>query len=61
MPRSDRLRRADWRGWLALAWVAWFGLLYGTMVIEQRGGKVRTLLRAWAGPGTSGTGMTRRE
>ena len=51
MHRSDRWRAAmenvDWRGWLALAWVAWFGVLYGTMVVEQRGGKFRQIV---AGP-----------
>ena len=31
----------DWRGWLILAWVVWFGLLYGKMVVEERGGKVK--------------------
>jgi hypothetical protein len=51
MPRSEppttrqRLRQADWRGWLALAWVVWFGLLYGRMVVQQRGGKLRDLIR----------------
>jgi hypothetical protein len=43
-PTSTR-RPPDWRSWLALAWVVWFGLLYGKMVIEQRGGKLRSLLR----------------
>jgi hypothetical protein len=45
MPRSDppavTRRRPDWRGWIILAWVVWWGLLYGTMVVEKRGGKVR--------------------
>jgi hypothetical protein len=49
MPRSDSQaparRRTDWRGWLTLAWAVWFGLLYGQMVVAQRGGK----LRAWIG------------
>ena len=37
MPRSDAIPpRFDWRGWLALAWVAWFGLLYGAMLLERR-------------------------
>jgi hypothetical protein len=45
-PFSDRLRKADWRGWLALAWVVWFGLHYGKMVVEQRGGKLRDAVRA---------------
>ncbi len=26
----------DWRGWLALAWAAWFGCLYVHMVLEER-------------------------
>ncbi len=29
-------RSIDWRGWLALAWLAWFGWLYARMVLEQR-------------------------
>ncbi len=45
MPRSERLRdrlaSADWRAWLALAWVVWFGLLYGKTVADARGGKLR--------------------
>ena len=28
--------RFDWRSWLALAWAAWFGLLYMRMVLQQR-------------------------
>jgi hypothetical protein len=49
-PRSDcpldppRLRPIDWRGWLMVAWVAWFGWLYARMVLEARGQK---LLQAW--------------
>lgn len=52
MPRSDpdrapdRLAGADWRAWLALAWVVWFGLLYGKTVIDARGGKVRAAVSA---------------
>jgi hypothetical protein len=49
MPRSEPapapVTVTDWRGWLALVWVAWFGLLYGQMVVAQRGGKVRAMLR----------------
>ena len=41
MSRSDRFTAIDWRGWLALAWVVWFGLLYGKMIVERRGDKVR--------------------
>ncbi len=47
MPRSDfelGPRTIDWRGWLALAWVAWFGLLYGKMVFERRGDKLRAVV-----------------
>ena len=40
MPRSDlSVATIDWRGWLALAWVVWFGLLYGKTVIESRGAR----------------------
>jgi hypothetical protein len=42
-PRAT-LRSIDWRAWLTLAWVAWFGLLYGKMVIEQRAQRFRELL-----------------
>ena len=45
MPPSDRTRArpssVDWRGWLALAWVVYFGILYGKMVVERRGEKLR--------------------
>ncbi len=40
MSPSER-HRIDWRGWIALAWVVWFGSLYGRTVIETRGGKLR--------------------
>jgi hypothetical protein len=36
--------KADWRGWLALAWVLAVLVLYGKMVVEQRGGRVRELV-----------------
>ncbi|AGA27239.1 hypothetical protein [Singulisphaera acidiphila] len=41
---SALARPFDWRGWLVLAWVLWFGLLYGKMVIESRGHRVRELV-----------------
>jgi hypothetical protein len=44
MPRSEAGRSFDWRGWLILAWVAWFGLLYGKMILETRGQKLRQLV-----------------
>ncbi len=44
-PNSSESRRPfDWRGWIILAWVVWFEFLYGKMVVEQRGGKVRSLI-----------------
>ncbi len=42
-PRS-MARSVDWRGWLILAWVLWFGVLYGKMVVESRGHRVRELV-----------------
>lgn len=68
MPRSEsatttlrtRLASADWRGWLALAWVVWFGLLYGRMVVEQRGGKIRAAVARVATGGDSAKAVSRR-
>jgi len=68
MPRSEsatptlrtRLTSADWRGWLALAWVVWFGLLYGRMVVEQRGGKIRAAITRVAGGDESAQSVSRR-
>jgi hypothetical protein len=36
----------DWREWLALAWVLTVLILYGKMVVEQRGGRVREIIGA---------------
>jgi hypothetical protein len=55
MSRSEAGRRAiDWRSWLALAWVAWFGVLYTRMVLDERApGVLRAIehatspLRTW--------------
>jgi len=37
---TDRPRETrdafDWRGWLALAWAGWFGVLYVRMVLDER-------------------------
>src|SRR4051794_33578026 len=58
-PESPRILKAvprlDWRGWLAVAWVAWFGILYAQMVVEQRADKLRALwpLRGATSRGTS--------
>jgi hypothetical protein len=51
MPRSEtnrspsNRRAPDWRCWLTLAWVVWFGLLYGQMVVARRGAKLQALIR----------------
>ncbi len=37
--------RWDWRGWLALAWVLWFGWLYSLMVLETKFPQVLAWLR----------------
>ena len=34
----------DWKGWVVLAWVLWFGLSYGKMVIAQRSDKISSLV-----------------
>ena len=41
--------RIDWRGWIALAWVVCFGVLYSRTVIETRGGKLRAAVASWSG------------
>ncbi len=43
---EPKWKTIDWRGWLALAWVVYFGFLYGNMVIERRGGKIRAVISA---------------
>ncbi len=49
MSRSDPDRlarpRFDWRSWLALAWAAWFGLLYARMVLDERAPALAQALR----------------
>ncbi len=34
----------DWKGWIVLAWVVWFGLSYGKMVLAQRSDKISKLV-----------------
>ena len=34
----------DWKGWFVLAWVLWFGLSYGKMVIARRSDKISSLV-----------------
>ena len=48
---GERRQKCDWRAWLALIWVVWFGLLYGRTVIERRGPKVRAVFARWTTPG----------
>ncbi len=45
-PSEPRWKTIDWRGWLALAWVVYFGFLYGKMVVERRGEKFRAVMSA---------------
>jgi len=44
--RPSEPRRIDWRGWLALAWAAWFGVLYGEMLLDRRAPAVLASIRA---------------
>lgn len=34
----------DWKGWIVLAWVLWFGLSYGKMVLAERSEKIAHLV-----------------
>jgi hypothetical protein len=49
---SDRSARRtiDWPGWLALAWAAWFGVLYARMVLEERAPRVLRAIERAAEP-----------
>lgn len=38
------IKGADWRAWLALVWVLFFGALYTRTFIDQRGGKIRAAI-----------------
>jgi hypothetical protein len=46
---STQRRAFDWRGWIVVAWVLWFGLLYGQMVVAQRSQRIRELISALSG------------
>lgn len=37
-------RRIDWRGWVILAWVVWFAILYGKMVVAERGSRLQSVV-----------------
>jgi hypothetical protein len=45
---SEQHRFIDWRGWVTVAWVVWFSLLYGKVVVEQRGGMLRSAIAHFA-------------
>ncbi len=49
MSRSDApgRGRVDWRGWLALAWAAWFGMLYIRMVLDERAPGLARAIAWW--------------
>ena len=45
MPSSKPIApTSDWKAWLALVWVAWFGLLYARTVVERRGPTLRAVV-----------------
>jgi hypothetical protein len=37
----------DWKGWLAVAWVTWWGSAYVITVLEARAPQVLVWLRSW--------------
>jgi len=52
MPRTDNFktpdqRPPDWRGWIALLWVLWWGWAYCVMAIEARSPQVLGWLRTF--------------
>jgi hypothetical protein len=38
---QERLRRMDWRGWIALAWAIYWGVNYCGMVVRARGDRIK--------------------
>jgi hypothetical protein len=51
MRRSPGLARVsparfDWRGWIALAWVLWWGWAYALMAVRARGPQVVAWIRS---------------
>lgn len=57
----DSVRRIDWPGWAALAWLLVMGSLYVRMVVIERGGKAAQALSALTGraDAASATSMPR--
>jgi hypothetical protein len=50
VPRPSPRIRADWRGWIALAWVIGWGWAYALMAIQARSPQVLAWIRS-ATPG----------
>jgi hypothetical protein len=40
--------RYDWKGWLAVAWVLWWGAAYVVTVLEARAPQLLIWLRSWS-------------
>ena len=62
MPRSEltgRLAAIDWRGWIFMAWVIWFGGQYARMVWKTKGAQVMSLARHLRGGSPEGAASTR--
>jgi hypothetical protein len=43
--RLTKIRGVDWRGWIALAWVLFWGLSYCGMVVQARGQRIMDWFR----------------
>jgi hypothetical protein len=46
-PAAASVKRPDWRGWIALAWVLWWGWAYIQMVFHARSPQILASLRSW--------------
>jgi hypothetical protein len=40
-------RGHDWKGYLALAWVLWWGSAYAVMVLEARAPQILCWIKSW--------------
>ena len=43
---SIDLKRVDWRGWIAVAWVLFWGFSFCGMVVRARGDRIKDWFRA---------------
>jgi hypothetical protein len=50
----QRLAKIDWRGWITLVWVLWFGWLYSLMVLETKFPQVLAWVREAMAVSTGG-------